>query len=72
MNENVPARQAMAFYFNEKSHKGRQGNFCTIASVLSDAYTAACNKSNILNACADKTENTKVGQLYCDVPAYGC
>jgi hypothetical protein len=45
MNENVPARQAMAFFFNEKSHKGRQGNFCTIASVLSDEYKAACNKS---------------------------
>ena len=24
MNENVPARQAITFYFNEKSHKGRQ------------------------------------------------
>ncbi len=45
MNENVPARQAMTFDFNEKSHKGRQGNFCTIASVLSDEYKAACNKS---------------------------
>ncbi len=45
INENVPARQAMAFYFNEKSHKGRQENFCTIASILSDEYNAACNKS---------------------------
>ncbi len=26
----------MASYFNEKSHKGRQGNFCTIASVISN------------------------------------
>ncbi len=46
MNENVPARQAMNCYFNEKSHKGRQGNFCSIilleiASVISDQYKSA-------------------------------
>ncbi len=35
----------MTFYFNAKSHKGRQGNFCTTASVLSDEYKAACNNS---------------------------
>jgi hypothetical protein len=45
MNENVPARQAMYCYFNEKSHKGRQGNFCTIASVLSDEFKSVCLKS---------------------------
>jgi hypothetical protein len=32
MNENVPSRQAITFYFSVKSHKGRDGTFCTIAS----------------------------------------
>ncbi len=38
VNEDVPARQAMALYFEGlgKDIKGRQGNFCSIASVLSD------------------------------------
>jgi hypothetical protein len=46
MNENVPARQAMALYFEGlgKDIKGRQGNFCSIASVLSDDYKKAFNK----------------------------
>ncbi len=45
MNENVPARQAMVWYFDDKSHKGRQGNFCTIASVISDEYKVVFQKS---------------------------
>ena len=51
MNEHVPARQAMAMYFGKfegklaKEVKGRQGNVCTIASVLSDDYTKAFKKS---------------------------
>jgi hypothetical protein len=28
-----------------KPHKGRQGNVCTIASVLSDEYKSVCLKS---------------------------
>ena len=44
MNEDVPARQAMALYFEGKDLKGRQGNFCSIASVLSDDYKKAFNK----------------------------
>ena len=50
MDENVPARQAMAMYFRKiegklaKDVKGRQGNACTIATVLSDDYTKAFNK----------------------------
>ncbi len=40
MNENVPARRAMTCYFNEKSHKGRQSNFCIIASVISEECKA--------------------------------
>ncbi len=35
----------MFCYFNEKSHKGRQGIFCIIASVLSDEYESVCLKS---------------------------
>ncbi len=35
----------MECYFNEKRHKGRQGNFCTIASVISDEYKFVCSKS---------------------------
>ena len=45
MNENVPARQAMACYFDDKSHKGRQGNFCNIASVISDECKVVFQKS---------------------------
>ncbi len=46
LNENVPARQAMALYFEGlgKDIKGRQGNFCSIASVLSDDYKKAFNE----------------------------
>ena len=44
MNEDVPARQAMALYFEGKDLKGRQGNFCSIASILSDDYKKAFNK----------------------------
>jgi hypothetical protein len=32
-------------HVNEKSHKGRQGNFCTIDFVISDEYTAAFKTS---------------------------
>ncbi len=39
-----PARQAMALYYEGKDLKGRQGNFCSIASVLSDDYKKAFNK----------------------------
>ena len=35
LKEDTPARQAMAYYF-VKDHKGRQGNYSTIASKLSD------------------------------------
>ncbi len=35
----------IASYFNKKSHKGRQENFCTIASVFSDEYKSVCSKS---------------------------
>ena len=45
MDENVPARQTMSCYFNGGSHKGRKGNFCTIASVISDEYKASFEKS---------------------------
>ena len=45
MDEAVPARQAMAFYFDEKSHKGRSGNVCTLPSVLSEDFKTAFNKS---------------------------
>ncbi len=45
MNENVPARRAMTCYFNGKSHKSGQGNFCTIASVISDEYKDVFQKS---------------------------
>jgi hypothetical protein len=45
MNENVPARQAMTLYFEGlgKNIKGRQGNFCSIASMLSDDYKKTFN-----------------------------
>ncbi len=42
---NVPARQAMTCYFNEKRQKGREGNFCTIAFVIFDEYKAVFKKS---------------------------
>ncbi len=45
MNKNVPARQAMTCSLNEKSHKCRQGNFCTSASVVSDEYHAVFKRS---------------------------
>ncbi len=52
-NENVPARQAMALYFEglRKDMKGRQGNLCSIPSVLSDDYKnfKAFNKVSKLN-----------------------
>ncbi len=47
MNEDVPARQAMALYFEGKDLKGRQGNFCSIASVLSDDYKKAFSKLDL-------------------------
>ncbi len=36
VNENVPGRQAMALYF--KGLGKDKGNFCSLASVLSDNY----------------------------------
>ncbi len=45
MNENVPASQAITCYFNDKIHKGRPGNFCTIASDISDEYEVFFQKS---------------------------
>ncbi len=45
MNENVRARQSMTCYFNENSQRGRQGNFRTIASVISGDYKAVFKKS---------------------------
>ncbi len=44
MNEDVPARQAMALYFEGKDLEGRQGNFCSIAYALSDDYKKIFNK----------------------------
>ena len=35
----------MARYFNEKDHKGKQGSFCTIASVISDESNDVFKKS---------------------------
>ena len=43
MNEESPARLAMAYYF-VNDQKGRRGNYKTIASVLSDDYEAAYGK----------------------------
>ena len=37
MNENTPARKAMAYYFHN-DHVGRSGNRVTIATALSDEY----------------------------------
>jgi hypothetical protein len=45
MKENVSARHEMTCYFNEKSHKLRQGIFLSIAPVPSDEYKAAFKKS---------------------------
>jgi len=44
MNENTPAKQAMAYYFRHDCD-GRQGNFVTIATALSREYKAATGKS---------------------------
>ena len=44
LDEDTPARMAMAYYFN-KDHPGRQGNRTTIASVLSNEYKAATGLS---------------------------
>ena len=44
LDEDTPARMAMAYYFN-KDHPGRQGNRTTIASVLSNKYKAATGLS---------------------------
>jgi len=44
MDENTPARQAMAYYF-VKDQPGRQGNRVTIASALSNEYKAVVGKS---------------------------
>jgi hypothetical protein len=38
-----PARQAMCLYFEGKDVKVRQGNCCSIVSVLSDDYKKAFN-----------------------------
>ena len=43
MDENAPARQAMAYYF-VKDQPGRQGNRVTIASALSNEYKAVVGK----------------------------
>lgn len=45
MKENVLARHEMTCYFNEKSHKLRQGIFLSIAPVPSDEYKATFKKS---------------------------
>ena len=46
LNENTPERQAMISYFDDKKvHKGRSGNFCTIATILSDEYKAVLGTS---------------------------
>jgi hypothetical protein len=58
MNENVLARQSMDCYFNEKSHKGRQGNFFTIDFVLSDEYKSVC-----LNSIKTKADYEAVVEL---------
>jgi hypothetical protein len=43
MKQDVPARQATTLYFGGNDGKGKQGNFCSIASMLSDAYKKAFN-----------------------------
>jgi hypothetical protein len=35
----------LLFQRENLSHNGRQGNFCTIASVISDEYKSVCLKS---------------------------
>ena len=79
MNEDVPARQAMALYFDGKEFKGRQGNFCSIASVLSDDYKKAFGVSiktkqeyeSIILIAQDrerwKTVVEKVTSVFCEV-----
>ena len=44
MNEESPARLAMAYYF-VKDQAGRKGNRTTIATALSDDYNAAFGKT---------------------------
>ncbi len=44
MDEDVPAGQTVVKYFEWKELKGRQGNFCSIVSVLSEDYKKAFYK----------------------------
>ena len=45
MNGDVLGRKAMVLYFDGKEVKGREENFCSIASVLSDDYNKAFDVS---------------------------
>ena len=45
MNGYVLGRKAMVLYFDEKEFTGREENFCSIASVLSDDYNKAFDVS---------------------------
>ena len=45
LDKDTPARQAMASYFMKNYVIGRSGNFCTIATSLSDEYKTVTGRS---------------------------
>jgi len=45
LDKDTPARQAMASYFMKNDLIGRSGNFCTIATSLSDEYKTVTGRS---------------------------
>ena len=62
MNGDVLGRKAMVLYFDGEEFKGREEIFCSIASVLSDAYNNWKSLKEISERAAARDQSAVGGQ----------